>query len=268
MKLYEQLVSEDIISPIRSQLDSRTWMLSVDEKGEPFILIPRDNACNSPWLLSGKGFDRQCPRWLDVYWTFYRFISKGCHSCFKVVFKPQNLAQAIKIHEIQNSMDLVSKCGMERRDYTRGEWNAFWYAPLDQGVDGGRQLFRKVRKVLTAEFGEKFIKMMIRAGAMILKHGCTEMEMGMGPSSKWDYEKGRGPVLEPILDKLLVIEELKLSQPAFVKRHIMANWIEWAYKIGDPTWSAYCEPSSFPAKPDTYHEDIPELIVVASEVKE
>jgi len=172
----------------------------------------------------------------------------------------------IKVHEIQLAMGWPSKCGMERRDYTRGEYNAFWYGVRAEGVEGGRQLFRKVRRALTAEFGEKMIKLLIRNRAFILKRGCTEMENGAGPSDQWDYEKSSGVQIEPKLDKIIVIEPMNLEQPNFIREHIMAKWVRWAYKIGDPTWSMFSDGSLFPEPPVTYHEDGPELAIV-SEVK-
>lgn len=75
----------------------------------------------------------------------------------------------------------------------------------------------------------------------------------MGPSDKWEYTALQEH-WEKMLDAVYVIEESP-STPAAIPIHISRKWIEWAWKIGDPTVWKYAEKRSFP-EVVTYHDSI------------
>jgi hypothetical protein len=143
MKEYERLLAIDVIQPVERLIDQ--GQLDVDADSH---IIPNHKFrfADHSWVHHEVDNERRCSKWMDVYWNRYRLISSGCFGCWKIVVTPETLKQLFAVHELQAKMDLPSKCGMERRPNTQGLYHGFWYAPLSEGLEGGRKLYKKIRK--------------------------------------------------------------------------------------------------------------------------
>ena len=75
---------------------------------------------------------------------------------------------------------------------------------------------------------------------VILKRGCTEMELAKGPSDQWVYTDADRR-LEKTLDAMFEIDESFEELPAHVERHILRTWGQFAYERGDETYKDFID---------------------------
>lgn len=143
MREYERLIAVDPIQRVEQLVEGGHYVL--DEQSH---IIPQQKTffVDHAWAHAVVDDSRQCAKWFGVYWKTYGLLSQGCMGCWKVSARPNNLEQLFNVFELQKKMGLPAKCGMERREIVRGIYNAFWYAPLDKGLDGGRALYKKVKR--------------------------------------------------------------------------------------------------------------------------
>jgi len=223
MGAYEEWKMLDIITPIVGKLP-----ITFTESGEPKVYLRWDATPKSPWITRFVEKDRECELWSYNYFTYYGFIPAGCRSCWKVVMEIPTVRQLMKIEEYQRTCEYGCKCGAETRPVTGklGRYGAYWYAPLDGGLAGGRKMF-------------KFLQKEFPGVKLLLKRGCTEMEAKWSPSDKWDEfaEKAQWDFYEELLNTLFVMEDVPSGRtPSMLKPVIKARWIEWAFENGDETY--------------------------------
>lgn len=244
MTLYEELRFFDVLQPVRPLLEQGTLWINEEGKVERKQVM----ASTGLWLFGEKPFDRDCELWHRIIFAFYNFIPRGCHNCWKVVARPRNLKEAFEVYELQTKLELPGKVGPEVRLYSghEGGWNAFWYAPLGEGLEGGRKLLERVKRVLLARFKDDL--------GVYLKRGCTEMERAAGPSDKWQYTKGH-ELTEDMID---AVYELSWDRkpPLCLEVHIKRQWIEWAIAHGDMTYLEYTGGKVMITPPVRYDESI------------
>ena len=250
--LYDQICATDVISPIKQYIMNGSFKMGVDGtiKMNP-VLIP-----DRPWLNASHCPDRACGIWMDVMFKHYQIIPNGCRNCWKLAMRPKTLKDLFTIREFQLSMkQYPSKCGMEQRGYThnKGGYGAFWYNPLDGGLQVARERHKEISRLLDK---------IVPGHGLILKRGCTEMEnmtlrQGKGGSEDWDkdaeYYDSSEAVIAPIFidnDSILFKE---LEEPWHVVKHTIRRWIEWAFEHGDET---YMEFTGGPLMPplNLYHD--------------
>jgi len=97
---------------------------------------------------------------------------------------------------------------------------------------------------------------------VILKRGCTEMENHFGPSHLWQYTKEMR-IKEELLESTIELVQPKVPQPSLVQTHVYAIWINYAFRMGDPTARKYIRdfPYSMGSVPTTtYHDKHPEIV--------
>jgi len=239
MALYEQLCAADVLGPINRLLDEGRLKAKI-VNGELKVKLERMVSGSGPWINTRVGNDRLCAKWLGIYFKFYRFIPKGCRHCWKVVWTGKTIEQLFKIKEIQKEMDLVSKCGIERRPDTGklGHYQGFWYTPLDGGLKGARELWRQVKDRLMKE-------PLLAPVELVLKRGCTEMEHQWHPTDRWDelaaaYMWDRD---EALCDSIFEDEYNFWKEPTVVQVSVMKTWIEYAAAHKDPTVEKFCDKS-------------------------
>lgn len=228
-KLLEELRAGDILGPIKSLIDNHTLLLGNDGKIRPFL---RARRTDTPWIIVRQPMDRLCAKWMQIYWNYYRFLPAGCFSCWKIVAKIDNLDELMRVHKLQVELDLPGKAGLDRRDYTPDNYGAFWYSPRKGGLKEARELHsllvKKVHKICGSTI------------PVILKRGCTEMELMLGPSDKWQYTE-QMQRFEQLLDTTFVDPSKQFPTPPVEKTKIMREWIEFAWEIYDPTFSLYSD---------------------------
>lgn len=239
--IFEELVKVDVLNPILPMLYEGRLTLESDGS----ISIKRQMDPNSPWVFKSSPPDRDSTKWLEVYFRCYRFIPRTCHSCFKVVLKPETLDDLYKVWKLQMKMDLASKCGLETRSFVRSKgYVAYWYCPIAGGLEEARSWFKKIK----TKVKEQAIK-----GEIYLKKGCLEMELAVGPSDKWVHSTEHER-LEYMLDQIFVQPPDRTPQPAHHVIHVQRLWIERAWRCGDDTVFDYADKNLFQPSPIHYED--------------
>ena len=229
MGLYEELLKIDVIGPIAGALKERSpW---IDPHGKIHLyqqIIP-----GHPWLyvLMPEVSERLCGVWHQVYFDLYKIVPKGCRFCWKVVWTGTTLDQLFRMVKLQEEMGLEAKCGTETRPWSGklGTYRGFWYSPLSGGLDGGRELYKKIV--------DKFAKDKVVGGTeLILKRGCTEMEQFFSPSDSWDVLVGKGnwDGIEDMLNGVW-IPPFAIPQRGPLNICTQIGWIQYGWEHRDPT---------------------------------
>lgn len=228
MALYEELCEIDVLGPVSELLMQGRLKLGYDGK----ILLERGLLPNQPWLYTKVLTDRKCGKYLQIYFGRYRFIPKVCRHCWKVVWTGDRIEQLFVVMKLQEEFSCASKCGVEQRAETGklGKYQGFWYAPIAEGLEGGRKLYNQVVDKLARE-------KILRGPNIILKRGCTEMEQSWPPSERWDEyaERYKWDRYEGLCDAVFVDSYDYTPEPLIMKIHVLKTWIEYAAAHGDPS---------------------------------
>jgi len=246
-KMYYAATSQaNIIRPAHDAFQSgKLWVDKLDEAAQ-IVTKGQGLEITTPWIFELIAFDRICLLWHKVFWMKYGLCPSQCHKCWKVVVIPETLEQLFALQKYQETLHLPSKCGIDKRNYTPHIYSGYWYSPLDQDLDYARKLYERVAKGVKEQVGD--IK-------VILKRGCTEMEMGRGPSDQWEYTEQMA-MKERLLMAAYPEEHFaasKFPQPIMIKMHVWQQWIEWAWEHGDETVHKYIQRPLCPP-PVTYHD--------------
>ena len=227
MGLYETLLEIDVLGPVAGILKPRPSWVNPYGKVHLFQkLVP-----GSPWLYASTETDRSCGLWHNIFFDFYKIVPQGCRSCWKTVWTGTTLDQLFRVAEIQGEMKLQAKCGVEIRPRSGklGRYQAFWYPPLVDGLEGGREWYKKI--------ADRFAKDKLVGGTdLILKRGCTEMEQLFSPSDAWDAlaERGEWDNKETMMNGLFVVAK-PVPERGALKICTQIMWIEYAWEHRDPT---------------------------------
>jgi len=239
MGLYEEMKARDIVDPVAQDVKNKAVELTDEE-----IVVTERLTDDLAWIHQRMAEDRECTRHSTVYSKLFGFIPQNCHHCFKIVVRPKTLRDLFKVREVQKALDLPSKCGIEERQHVHALYGAYWYCPVSGGLKGARELYEKVRTAVEAVLGPD--------AGVILKRGCTEMELTHGPSDRWTYTAFHAQ-REMQLDKVYTIRRREKIQPEYLEHRIIRRWIEWAYSHGDDTYLEYTDaPMTRPVV--TYHD--------------
>jgi len=244
MALYEDLMMIDVIGPIEEAINSGELpQPGTDGK------IHLENAWHPDrnWVDVKYDLNRRCDIWIGIYFKLYKFIPIGCRNCWKVCARPRNLKELMVVSEIQHKTNRNSKSGIEKRNYTgnQGGYSSFWYADMEKGLSGGRELYDLVVKDLEGT-GLK----------PILKRGCTELEIKYHPSSNWDKlaEENGWDKMERLLD-MFFVKGGQVKEPVmFYKTHSLISWIKYAKAHGDPSVAEFIDQDSNVPKMEHYHQ--------------
>lgn len=230
LKLYEQAVMGDLIYAVRDFLDAN--IVIFDEETRKFkYLNPVAYSMDGPWIMQRPAPDRLCPKWSSIYWRKYKFLPQGCRGCWKIACKIDTLEQLYKLYELQQELDLPSKCGLDRRDWTPTIYSGFWYCPMEQGLEGARVLWKKINKLVHKKVDPNV--------KVVLKRACTEMEAGIGPSDEWPKMTERELDFERLLESVWPDPPPQTPTPTLLRMHLFTKWVRWAWAHGDPTWHKF-----------------------------
>lgn len=234
MKLYGQLAPVDVINPVIGLFVKGSYRLFPDGKIRSIFPITEDT--DSPWLNQKGDSVRNCELW-TLYFTQYRFISRNCMNCWKIVARPQTLKELMKFYEYQleyaKEEDAIAcKCGMERREEGgyKGLYAAFWYTPHGCSLSEAKEWQKKIDLKIKKNLGFQF--------STSLKRGCTEMEDRGGPSELWRYPDIYH-VTEDALDAVWEIPIVDLVNSSPMRTAVLRKWIGWAFSHKDPTVHEY-----------------------------
>jgi len=266
MGLYEELKSSNYAEVMVNDIARLKY--AVSEEG---IISSRPESLtykmDSPWVWTGFDSVRLCSAWLGVYFSKYKFISRNCFNCWKVVLRLDKVTTLFKLLDLMLKMHeeeperFTGKCGTEDRPYAKykGRYAGFWYCSMEDGygLDEARELAREI---------EVRVQKDLATGLKIsLKRGCTEMEERFGPSNLWTYNEAHHEV-ENDLDELI---DLSLAegrpQPEWLVKLIKTGWMERAFETNDMSVKELVDhfPESFGIAPTAeYYKGNPKILCV------
>jgi hypothetical protein len=244
---YRNLAGLDVIASISDRMRREQWYM------DPATGKYRANAIaldtDRPWVYTVTDPDMYCGFYLLVF-DVGGFVPRRCMKCWKVCAAPRTVDELFKIYALQTEVMVPSKwpckCGMDLRSYTPHRYGAYWYC---QSKDQGLNRYERIRKLIDERISPDL--------PLILKRYCTEFEMKLGPTDK--YQKPADA--DEIEDAIAAVVNWKdgmisAPQPESVKRHIMRRWIERAYSIGDMSCLAYNNNDPFYPPLVTYHHEV------------
>lgn len=184
----------------------------------------KEQPLGTPWIHIQHGVGRHCGLWNQIYCQHFNLIPYYCrYHCWKTVIKPRTVEELFNLEGHLHSMNLPAKCGIDVRNYTPWPYAGFIYG---DSLEEGRQYCSKIQQV---------INQFERDWKVILKRGCTEMEL-MRPSDQWDPMTEEEKRYEQKLDHIFVKEESYGKQDDWLKNSIRRRWLRHAMSIGDETW--------------------------------
>lgn len=270
--VYDHLKSYDIVTILKPLLDSGNFYLR-PEDGKikaRFVSLSGD----TPWVHVRTIDGLDCAMWHQITFNAVSrllplgqaFVPRKCQSCWKVVVKPRTLQQLFNLYEVQKRLEMPCKCGIETRESVNGLYGGYFY---NKSLEAGQQCYETVKQAMA---GNEFLSPLLdevdengRTTRIILKRACTEYEHLITDSSTWKITPAQ-EFIEDLIERYVVNDNLKLSQPEHIVWHIMRGWIDYAWKHGDETYARYTGGKPlFPAYV-TYHQ--PELIKEVSDVDE
>lgn len=214
-----------------------------------YHLIPE-----TPWHYSSVALELDCFTWAQVMFETVgkklkkRFVPSGCQMCFKTVVRPPTLRALWALKELQEKeFDFPSKCGIEKRQFIgapTAPYGGYHYA---RGVTEGWKQYDIVRAAVDAhpELGPDV--------SVILKRGCTEMELHCGPSDQWEITEEQLRI-EKMINQHVIRNPNIHPMPPHIQLHTFRQWVEFAAMRGDETYLDFT--GGIPLKRDyvTYHE--------------
>lgn len=202
----------------------------------------KSTSYNTPWIHFHHTTVRHCGIWNRVYFRSYGHIPKFCrYHCWKTVIKPTTVKELFMLHDLMQSLNWPSKCGIDVRDYTPGPYAGFVYA---DSLKEGQSYCRAMKKHVAEAIGDHV--------AVLLKRGCTEMEQAK-PSDQWDDWGPNDELLERKLDDIYMKEEADGKQGYWLQNVIKRKWVRHAMSIGDETWKEITDASGM--HPHVVHYD-------------
>jgi len=237
MRLYQELDKSDLISRLMPLLKSGYLYLNKDT-GK---LTSDDRlAYETPWVYTNThtvGMD--CRVWRQYLFDKMKgdmgCPPSGCQTCWKVVVRPKNLTMLMELKDYQKETQLVSKCGIEVREYTPALYGGYFY---NRSYQEGLDKLDRVRKDLP-EYNA------------ILKRGCTEMEMSFPNSSSWEVTE-QSLHWENLVSKWLDSEISSGCQNEIMEAYIVKKWIKYACTNNDDTYLNYTGGELIYPPPVTY----------------
>jgi hypothetical protein len=149
-------------------------------------------------------------------------VPDGGSSCFKVKVVPRTLRELVAAWEIGKRIRCLSKWGVDLNNpYSQNVYAGYFYT---SGLDAARAVFKVVRDAVNAD-----AKLGPDIG-MTIKRGCSDYEVLLGPSDRYEFTPEMAE-LEAYLKERF--ESRNVSEPG---HHVLAHWIDVAYRMGDETY--------------------------------
>jgi hypothetical protein len=177
------------------------------------------------WIFVNKGPPLGCD--FLMYFLFQQVYAKsavpqGCGACYKVKVVPRTLRELVAAWEIGKRVECRSKWGIDfDNPYSQHIYAGYFYT---SGLDAARTIFKVVR-----EFIDKDPK--LGPGiAMTIKRGCSEYEVELGPSDRYEFA--------PELGELESYLKAKFRSNRSADRGTVAltHWIDVAFRLGDDSY--------------------------------
>ena len=191
--------------------------------------IYRNVMSNTPWFHHKGTPHKWCGLDHDILFNRLSIIPPRCLQCWKVVVTPTSFDELMKLKDMEAHLDVASKCGIEMRDYTPKFYGGYFY---NNSLEEGRECLDVVQKA-TKEFISKEV-----ADTVILKRGCTEYEMIVGPSPYWHITEEQEELVK-IAEALIDVPRGASVQDPLQQRMVVIKWFLWAHMNGDMSYKEH-----------------------------
>lgn len=230
MSLYKSLQDNSIYTYWQHHINSGKYVVNpLDNKiyiaGDYFEKVGIN--IDRPWIYTNNNPEAYCDWMHDIQKTF-DYIPSHCLNCWKVVVKPNSLAQLMQLYALQLKMieedsQCYCKCGIETREHVFGNYGGYFY---NRSYEAGLDKLELVENLVHNEIDKDI--------SVYLKRYCTEFEIAYGPSQLYK-QPIKAPHYEKLISDYFVMQEFHLVQSNETRMHIMNKWFEFAWDRGDKT---------------------------------
>jgi hypothetical protein len=184
---------------------------------------------DTPWCHAKNTFHKHCGLDHSIIFNNFNIIPPRCQECWKVTVTPNTVNQLFQLEQLQRLQNVPCKCGIEIRDYTPKFYGGYYYT---NSLDEGRERWEQVRKDINDNIEDgKDID-------VILKRGCTEMEMIKGSALFWHTTDEEAHICE-MVEGFVDGPRDNTQQSELLKTHVKMKWLLWAHMNGDFTYLPY-----------------------------
>lgn len=215
----------DVVDAFKPWLDKK--MMLLDPKIQKFRLIEAyaGSDVDSPWIYVKRDPHRRCFIEFQVLFNHMGVLPSRCMNCWKVVAKPKNVHDAVRLLFGMEQRNWFGKIGFEIRGHVAANWGAYFY---NDSYEAGLEKLKLVKQlILDADLKQHC--------DVFLKRGCTEIEIVKGPSQDWQQSE-RDKHWEYLIKHCFHPDPDKYPQPMASKLHVLRRWIEHACSVGDMTY--------------------------------
>lgn len=237
---YAKCVKQDLISIIHPTMQKAGYYLSYDGI---YRRVAVAVGVDTPWHHVKHLTTKKCGIDHNIKFNKFGYVPPRCMECWKVVVKPRTLKELFLLLEVEKDLNRPSKCGIELRHYTPRLYGGYFY---NNSLDEGRYCYELVRKAIDEHIGEDV--------PIILKRGCTEYELALGPSVGWHVTDEQYHIDERLENMIDTYAPNTNGQTDECIAQVHTHWMEWAWRNQDLTASEYI--GDMPLYPETmtYHE--------------
>ena len=231
----------DVVNKVMPLLESGDWKIRTEDQK----IVPRNigYGYNTPWVYVENVPSNRCDIYMEVFWKCYVHIHSHCRNCWKTVVRPRTLKELITLYELQKSMAVPSKSGLELRQMVFGNYGGYFYSrSKDEGLRRYKQVRTLVSKVITPDV------------EVILKRFCTEYEIGNCPSSKVPDATQEEIEFEKHVESYFPPTNHNIASQKHMVANVIGRWIEFAYSIGDETYKDFTGGEPLYQPYETYHD--------------
>lgn len=229
MSFFSDINDRNFLRRWRPLIDEGKYVLSNDGKIYQTAAYTGIHPINPdvPWIYVLNDPNQHCDFLHDLRGTF-GFIPTRCLSCWKVVVRPRNIEELMKLYVVQNQMakedeTCFCKCGIETRPHVFGKYGGYFYTrSQDEGFDRLDRVRFQVYKNISAGV------------PVFLKRYCTEYERDFGPSDKYQ-QPPEAKKWEALAEDRCVLLPYDDVQPEQLKMDLIQGWMDAAWDIGDPS---------------------------------
>jgi len=221
---YRKWNKLDILTPMNSMMHQGYHINA--ETG--MICIKRAHGFQTPWVHVVQTPTKRCGIDHQIKFEKFGFIPPRCLQCWKVVVMPRTLKELFQLEQVEYVLQRPSKCGIEVRNYTPRHYGGYFY---NDSVEEGRECYEVVREAVNDMISPEV--------GVILKRGCTEMEMKCGNAGFWHITPEHLELDQIIEDRVENSAAISSKQADYVVAHVKNEWMKWAFSHGDMTYKEF-----------------------------
>lgn len=247
MALLDEIVALNIMPGLMPLFENRGYYINA-ENGKIMPGPIRGIDHRRKWLFVNPMPGQVCDFYQQMFFGF-GFVPTPCLGCWKVVVKMYKIKHLMQLKDLMldfvkgfEGVDRFCKCGIEERSYTFYNYGAYFYCKDQaQGIKRKKQVRAMVDNI------DPRIE-------VILKRYCTEYEIKCGPTDTYNRPESSHAIEKEIFDNS-VLNKVNIKQPPFLVRHLIFQWLKFAYEKGDETALEYNDGKPFYTQCVTYDKE-------------